>query len=323
MKPIEETKSEERRRANDAIAAERAVVNAALMDSHGENLSSASTASIQRARDEIDRSMMEERKNADATSVLSSQRIADEIRAHERTKMALTTRDEFLAIVSHDLRNPIGAISTCASMLLEDFLYHDMNPEVRHWIAFMKRNADSALNMIRDLLDMERLAEGKLHLNLARHDVGAIVREAVENVIHVAAAKNILLRALEAPSQIYADCDRERILQILSNLIGNALKFTPGGGSIVVRTLIKDKEVEVSVADTGPGVPVEKQEKIFERFAQLGTKDRQGLGLGLYISKMLVLFHGGRIWLQSEPGKGSSFYFTLPAFSSGSAELSH
>lgn len=317
---LEKKQPKERRRADNAIAAERAFVNAALTDEQGESPRS-SAGLIEKAREETDRSMMEERHRADATSVRSSKRIADEIRAHEKTKMALTTRDEFLAIVSHDLRNPIGAVSTCASMLLEDFLYHDMNPEIRHWITFVKRNADTALNMIRDLLDMERLAEGKLQLNIGRHDLNVVVREAVENFILIAAAKNILLRAIENPRPVYARCDRERVLQVLSNLIGNALTYTPGNGSVVVRTAVNDDEIKISVTDTGPGIPAEKQAQIFERFAQLGTKNRQGLGLGLYISKMLIVLHEGRIWVESEPGKGSSFYFTVPAASDHDGSL--
>ncbi len=108
------------------------------------------------------------------------------------------------------------------------------------------------------------------------------------------------------------NCDRDRVAQILSNLIGNALKFTPEGSSITVATEESSVEIKVSISDTGPGIPEDQKNHIFERFAQIGNKNRTGLGLGLYISKTLVESHGGTIWVTSAVGKGSTFYFTLP-----------
>jgi signal transduction histidine kinase len=114
------------------------------------------------------------------------------------------------------------------------------------------------------------------------------------------------------PESIVADLDHDRILQVLSNLIGNSLKFTPNGGTIELSARKQETQVEISVTDNGPGIPEDAKEQIFERFSQLKRNDRRGLGLGLFISKWIVEAHGGHIWVTSEVGKGSTFSFTLP-----------
>jgi signal transduction histidine kinase len=114
------------------------------------------------------------------------------------------------------------------------------------------------------------------------------------------------------PESIGADLDHDRILQVLSNLIGNSLKFTPNGGTIELSARKQETQVEISVTDNGPGIPEDAKEQIFERFSQLKRNDRRGLGLGLFISKWIVEAHGGHIWVTSEVGKGSTFSFTLP-----------
>ncbi len=114
------------------------------------------------------------------------------------------------------------------------------------------------------------------------------------------------------PEPILAEIDHDRVLQVLSNLTGNALKFAPNGGIIKLSAQKKANEVEISVTDSGPGIPEQKKAQIFDRFSQLRTNDRRGLGLGLFISKWMVEAHKGRIWVTSEPGKGSTFTFTLP-----------
>ncbi len=135
----------------------------------------------------------------------------------------------------------------------------------------------------------------------------------MESFIHAAISKNVLLRSIPSVTTSEIFCDRDRIVQVLSNLIGNALKFTSDGGKIIIKTESTDQEIIISVSDTGPGIPVEKTQKIFEKFAQLGSKDRNGLGLGLHISKMLVESHGGKLWVESQFGYGSTFFVSIPA----------
>lgn len=242
----------------------------------------------------------------------TDQTLEDELASHLRTKVKMTSRDEFLAIVSHDLRNPIGAVSTCAEMLLDVSNEKKMDPKIRHWIQFMKRNADSAIRLISDLLDMERIAEGKLLVQLHTHCMGDVIRESVESFVHIAATRSILLRSIPSDFTHHIVFDRDRIMQVLSNLLGNALKFSPEGTSIIVSASLTPRTLRVAIIDNGPGIAAEKKEQIFTRFAQLGSKDRRGLGLGLYISKMLIEAHHGTIGVESVEGQGSTFYFEIP-----------
>ena len=301
---------DERRRADAAVERERARVDGAI-DRERDIKSEIESRLLDQEREQTDKNLLVERTRTDSEVQLASNLLSDEIAEHSKTKISLTTRDEFLAIVSHDLRNPIGAISTCAEMLLEHSSYKEMDKEIKEWIEFIKGNADTSLRLIGDILDMERIAEGKLELNLKQHCIGHIIRESMQSFVHTAAAKTVLLRVVSSDISGDVVCDHDRIMQVLSNLIGNALKFTPEGGTIGLNASLSETEVEVCVRDTGPGIPEDKKDYIFDRFAQLGSKDRTGLGLGLYISKMLIEAHQGRLWVQSKVGEGSTFYFAI------------
>ena len=312
----------ERAQSDSAVELERSQVDAAL-EKERELKSDLAIRILEQERKLTDRNLSYERTQSDLEVLRSSSLLSDERSEHSKTKISLTTRNEFLAIVSHDLRNPIGAAASCAEMLLEDATFANIDPEVKHWIEFIKRNVDVSLRMIADLLDLERMALGKLKLNLEKIRVGQIIRQSVESFAHAASAKGVLLRAIPIIGSDEAVCDFDRILQVLSNLIGNALKFTPEGGTITVSASIIDTAVQVSIEDTGPGIPEEKLGQIFERFAQLGSNDRRGLGLGLYISKMLIDAHGGRIWVKSKINEGSTLFFTIPNSSSSADESIH
>lgn len=262
-------------------------------------------------RASIDATMKRERLQFDDVIQKSSDLLREEVNAHFETKAALLTRDDFLAIVSHDLRNPIGTVLSCADMLLDDGL-SDNKKEVEQWISLIKRNAEVSLRLIGDLLDMERVAEGRLELQLANFDLVDLVKKSVENVVTLAAAKSIIIRAQSSHSRIIFKCDGDRIAQVLSNLIGNALKFTHEAGSVIVEANQTEELVSITVADTGTGIPIDQQGQIFNRFTQLNRKDRRGLGLGLYISKMLVDAHGGHISVKSVEGRGSIFSILIP-----------
>ncbi len=263
-------------------------------------------------RQTTDKNLLFERTKTDLETKLAANLLTAEKTAHLDTKSALTTREEFVAIVSHDLRNPIGAILSASNIIMDDPSVDGIGDDAKRCLQMIRRNADTALRLISDILDMERIVEGKLHLQLAPHKTSVLVSEAIESCAHVAAAKKITLNSKFTMDDSFINCDRDRIAQILSNLIGNALKFTPEGGSITVATEESSVEIKVSISDTGPGIPENQKNHIFERFAQIGNKNRTGLGLGLYISKTLVESHGGKIWVTSAVGKGSTFYFTLP-----------
>ncbi len=241
-----------------------------------------------------------------------SQRLDNEIATHLKTKDSMTTRAEFLAIVSHDLRNAISAISSCSEMLLNDDNFSKMNPEMKTWLEFVKRNSDSALFLVRDIVEVERISFGKLNLQLELQNMSQLINDSLKNFISLAHAKNIELKfdCAENISPVY--CDRERILQVLGNLIGNAIKFTQIGGLIILGVKLANDCVSVSIMDNRPVIARDKQDHIFERFTQIGLPDRRGLGLGLYISKMLIEAHHDRIWVDSELTKGSTFWFSIP-----------
>jgi signal transduction histidine kinase len=244
-----------------------------------------------------------------ASAKSSAELLSQEQESHQKTRATLTTREEFLAIVSHDLRNPLNNISMAAQNLLEE------PADVKELASMINRSAGEMLGLIQDLLDVERIAAGKLTLYVEQHDVGEIIKHAAEQLQGAAAAKGVTLKAEPRDVCGCVVCDRSRVMQVLSNLIGNAIKFTPAKGQICVscqRTGPDGKEVQVSVSDTGEGIAPEKIKTIFERFSQIHNQDRRGIGLGLYIARMMVEEHPGRIWVDSKVGEGSTFHFTLP-----------
>jgi signal transduction histidine kinase len=268
-----------------------------------------SDEAIEAERGRTDVATEKGRSHNQASAKSSADLLSQEQERHQKTRAALTTREEFLAIVSHDLRNPLNHISMAAQNLLE-------GPEdVRELASSINRSAGEMLRLIEDLLDVERMAAGKLTLHYGQHDVSEIIKEAVGQFQGSAAAKGITLEA--EPQDVCGPvvCDRSRVMQVLSNLIGNAIKFTPDKGQICVsceRTGSEGKEVRISVSDTGEGIAPEKIKTIFERFSQINNQDRRGIGLGLYIARMMVEEHPGRIWVDSKLGEGSTFHFTLP-----------
>lgn len=256
------------------------------------------------------------RTHHQASARSSADLLSREQESHRKTQTALTTREEFLAIVSHDLRNPLNHISMAAQNLFEE---PGDSQEVKEIAASINRSAGEMLRLIQDLLDIERIAIGKLVLHYENHDVAKVIKEVVGDFQRDAASKQISLIAEPEVGCGDVVCDRSRVVQVLSNLIGNAIKFTPAKGEIRVSCALggpERKEAQISVSDTGAGIAPEKIGTIFERFSQIGTQDRRGIGLGLYIAKMMVEEHPGRIWVESKLGEGSTFHFTLPLRSS-------
>ena len=245
----------------------------------------------------------QERKNTD--SALLEERV--------HVDLELITRDHFLAIVSHDLKNSIVAISISAGLIRRG-----LSKDVVGAVSFLKQlgiieqAAEGMNRMISDLLDVERMAHDQLKLKLENVDFCALLQECVDLFTPVVSSKSFSMTIHTSTEPIFANVDHDRILQVLSNLIGNSLKFTPNGGTIKLSARKQGTQVEVSVTDNGSGIPEEAQGKIFERFSQLTMNDRRGLGLGLFIAKWIVEAHKGRIWVSSEVGKGSTFSFTLP-----------
>ncbi len=264
-------------------------------------------------RKETDTNLMDERVRLDLAFDQNSNLLLSEKVAHDLTKTAVDTRDQFLAIASHDLKNPIGSILMSASLMRSEFSKVDMDIDsALAYLEIIERNAANMERMVSDLLDVERMGNNKLFLTTGKHDICAILQECKSLFEPIVKSKKFSMTAQTCPEPVYAQVDHAKLLQVLSNLIGNALKFTPAGGTINLSVERHADEVELSVTDTGPGIPEDKISKIFDRFSQIGYNDRRGLGLGLYISKWIVEAHNGRIWVDSELGKGCKFILTLP-----------
>ena len=232
----------------------------------------------------------------------------DNARLYEESQQAVRAREEVLAIVSHDLRNPLNAITLAVSLLLQ----LPLTSEDREQIEIVDLSAKRMSRLIQDLLDVTRLEGGKrLPIEPERIDVAAMLREANELFKAQATAKSIAIEVDpdDVPPIV---ADHHRLMQVLSNLIGNSLKFTPVGGTIFLGAERENDHVRFTVADTGPGIPPEHLDDIFNPYWQAKRTARLGAGLGLPIAKGIVESHGGTISVESEVGKGTTFHFTMP-----------
>jgi two-component system sensor histidine kinase/response regulator len=224
----------------------------------------------------------------------------------QRAEAATRVRDDVLATVSHDLKNPVGTIYTSASLLLDMPLPPDAQ---RRQLEIIQRTALRMDHLIRDLLDVSRMEAGRFTVEAQPESVNSLITEARELHATVAAAQQVELMQEGLGDDVTVQADRERVLRVFSNLIGNAIKFTPAGGSVTVRAETAPQEVRIAIIDTGPGIPAEHLPRIFEQFWHGGEKG--GSGLGLAIAKGIVEAHGGTIRVDSS-STGSTFTFTLP-----------
>lgn len=234
----------------------------------------------------------------------------DNARLYREARQALQARDRVLGIVAHDLRNPLNTIGLSAALLL-DPAFSEVQRERQ--ARMILRSAQRMERLIQDLLDIARIEAAQLNLRRELVDPRALVEEAVELHASLAAASSLALRHTRARRLPAISADRDRILQVLSNLIGNAIKFTPAGGSISIRVERADEGVRFSVSDTGPGISAEDLPHLFQPFWQAQRGSVDGAGLGLVIARGIVEAHGGTIRAESAPGKGSTFSFTIPA----------
>jgi signal transduction histidine kinase len=233
----------------------------------------------------------------------------------KRAKAALARRDEFLAMVSHDLRNPLSIIALDAEMISRAMLDDPGAARVRPLVGEIVASCERMRRLLGDLLDFTAMETGAIKLNVVRADVRRVIAETVASFAPMPGTVGPSLIADTPAAPLLARFDPDRIRQVLANLVGNAMKFT-ASGSVIVHGETRGYEVLVCVRDTGAGIQAADLPHVFERFWQVGKSDRRGLGLGLYICKGIVEAHGGRIWASSEVGRGSEFFFTLPVGSS-------
>ncbi|HEY5950380.1 MAG TPA: HAMP domain-containing sensor histidine kinase [Kofleriaceae bacterium] len=256
-----------------------------------------------------------ERRNVALAGLLEFEREGTDLRLEierERVDKVLTSREDFMAMVSHDLRSLLGGIALSAELLKDVERADQPFAQVSRYVATIQRFSARMNRLIGDLMDVASIEAGKLAMVRIRHNASLLVRDSLEAFEPAAAAQGIELVCAPDETAAMVELDHERIMQVLTNLVGNALKFTPRGGRITMALERRKEDVCFSVTDTGTGIASELLEAIFERYYQLDVGDRRGLGLGLFIAKSIVDGHGGRIWAESAPGRGTTLRFTLP-----------
>jgi signal transduction histidine kinase len=227
-------------------------------------------------------------------------------RARDRADVARVSREQVLTVVAHDLRAPLATIMVSASSLSRD----TSDPAVvRNRVKTIDRAVVRMDSLIRDIVDAAGVERGELPMTIKLERVDALVQEAIELHAPLAQEAGVTLEAKVPRHELTMGCDRQRILQVLGNLIGNALKFTPPGGRITVIAEEQEKGIGFVVDDTGAGIAPHHLEHLFDRY---WSGDSRGIGLGLYIARSIVRGHGGDIGVRSALGAGSSFYFTVP-----------
>jgi signal transduction histidine kinase len=227
---------------------------------------------------------------------------------------AVRAREEVCAVVSHDLRNPLAAVKSGSQLILDmlkdDHLERDAMTDV---ISLVHGAAERMSHLVGDLLDLSRMEAGHLQLEWRRARAVDLLRLIGDSFIPQASQKDVSFEIALPPELPAFYCDSNRVFQVFANLIGNALRYTPSGGSVRIEARALNRDwVEVSVADTGPGIRPEYLPHVFDRYWQPRESAKTGAGLGLYIAKRIVEAHGGRIRVESRLGQGSRFSFTLP-----------
>jgi signal transduction histidine kinase len=246
-------------------------------------------------------------------AVLAVSRLARrEKRARANAEAAVRARDEVVSIVSHDLRNPLSTVTMAASFLLETSPPGGEWATARKQLEIIKRGSDRMNRMIRDLLDIARIESGGLAIERAQIAVQPLMDEVAAMARPAAEKHGQRLEYRVANGLPAIAADRDRLLQVFSNLVDNAVKFTPQGGTITVAADAEEGAVRFCVSDTGCGIPLEHVPHLFDRFWQATRTDRRGIGLGLPIVKALVEAHGGDITVKSAPGQGTTFQFSIP-----------
>jgi signal transduction histidine kinase len=228
----------------------------------------------------------------------------------QRERQISTLRKENVDVVSHDLKNPIAALKLRIQLLARRS--GATNPAIERDLKLAMRSVNSMESLVRDLLDHAKMDSGKLLLSPRACTAAELLGNAMARLELLAQEKGVQISLFEEPGFPTVNCDPGRIGQVLENLLGNALKFTPRGGTIRLSATYQARQWMVSVADSGPGIPAAKLEQVFERFWQDSATAKKGNGLGLAIARGIVESSGGRIWAESRAGQGAEFFFTLP-----------
>jgi two-component system sensor histidine kinase GlrK len=224
-------------------------------------------------------------------------------------------KSDFFSTMAHELRNPLSTIKMGISLLVEG-MQESKTEGQKELLLLLEGETNRLIRLVNSLLDLSKMEAGMMTYHLEQQDLPPLIDQAIKEIGPLVEAKKINLETKIMEGLPIIKIDSERVLQALRNIIGNAVKFTPDGGRVGVLARPIEKGVEVSVEDTGPGIPAENLPTIFEKFQQVNNKgpyQSKGTGLGLAIAKQIVTHHGGKIWAESNPGQGSTFIFVLPA----------
>jgi signal transduction histidine kinase len=315
-----------REQADAVLGAAREKADDRLDADTGQPLANRTTLKDERVAE--DAAVQDEREAADASLRIEREETALTLRAlipleREKTDRhllteraiwddALVNRDDFLGMVSHDLRGLLGGIVTAAALLSAKASDNADGWHAVEQAGRIQRYAARMNRLIGDLVDVASIEAGKLAVVPTASDAAALLTEAADTFQATAAAKSIMLEVQIDERPLEAMLDHTRVLQVMTNLVSNAVKFTPAGGRIVVRGGRHGSGLQLSVSDSGPGIPEHLLEKVFERFWQADPGQQWSLGLGLYISRCIIDAHQGRVWAESPTGAGTTVYLTLP-----------
>ena len=225
---------------------------------------------------------------------------------------AVTARDEMLGIVSHDLRNPVNAVKMLAAAILRTAATESLPEDVADHADVMLQAARQMDALIQDLLDVSRIESGQMPVRPRIVAMNELVAQATETLAPLAAEAKVTVDVALPDRLMQVDVDPDRIVQVLSNLISNAIKYTPQGGSVRVAAESDQDIVRVTIIDTGIGIAEHDLPRVFDRFWQSKRTNRSGAGLGLAIARGIIRSHGGRIWIESAVGRGTTVHFTVP-----------
>jgi signal transduction histidine kinase len=219
-------------------------------------------------------------------------------------------KNEFVSMASHEMRTPMTSIKGSLELLLGGYA-GELPAEASELLGISLTAVDRLVRLINDLLDISKIESGKMELKLDRLDIGECIGKSMRSLRALAEAHRVSIRSERTPDLPSVMGDRDRLEQVITNLLSNALKYTPPDSTVSILARREDNAVRVTVRDQGPGIPPDQLEKVFDRFCQLAGA-KKGSGLGLTICRALVEQHGGRIWVESDLGRGSQFHFELP-----------
>jgi len=232
-------------------------------------------------------------------------------KANEKLKEMDKRKSAFVSHVSHEFKNPLFIIQESASVVLDEDM-GSINEKQKEFLGFIKNSTDRMLRLVIDLLDISKIEAGKMELRREEIGVISLVSEILLEYEGQISKKQLNLKKEISGSVGIIWADKDKIIEVITNLLSNAIKYTPEGRDIFIKLEGTQKEIRFEIADTGPGIPTEDFDKIFDKFERITAERQEGTGLGLPIAKDIIKLHKGEIWIESEIGKGSKFIFTLP-----------